>query len=123
MFEVAKLYCGSEDAKARARGLSVLAQLDAGKPDGERPFMADCVSIAIEHIRESDEEIVRCAVPYCFPHARQPLGHACFPAMSGQFQCDDDAAWRCSPYCAWRLDGGVLTVDLDRLIDLPVAPP
>lgn len=61
VFEVAKLYCGSEDAKARARGLSVLAQLDAGKPDGERPFMSECVSIAIEHIRESDEEIVRCA--------------------------------------------------------------
>jgi len=61
VFEVAKLYCGSEDAKARARGLSVLAQLDAGKSDGERPFMAECVSIAIEHIRESDEEIVRCA--------------------------------------------------------------
>jgi HEAT repeat protein len=61
VFEVAKLYCGSENAKARARGLSVLAQLDAGKPDGERPFMAECVSIAIEHIRESDEEIVRSA--------------------------------------------------------------
>lgn len=61
VFDVAKLYCGSEDAKARARGLSVLAQLDAGKPDGERPFTAECVSIAIEHIRESDEEIVRCA--------------------------------------------------------------
>jgi hypothetical protein len=61
VFEVAKRYCGSEDAKARARGLSVLAQLDAGKPDVERPFMAECVSIAIEHIRESDEEVVRCA--------------------------------------------------------------
>jgi HEAT repeat protein len=61
VFEVAKLYCSSEDAKARARGLSVLAQLDAGKPDAERPFIAECVSIAIEHIREQDEEIVRCA--------------------------------------------------------------
>jgi len=61
VFEVAKLYCGSDDAKARARGLNVLAQLDAGKPDGERPFVDDCVSIAIEHIRESDEEIVRSA--------------------------------------------------------------
>jgi HEAT repeat protein len=61
VFEVAKLYCRSEDKKARARGLSVLAQLDACKPDGERPFIAECVSIAIEHIRESDEEIVRCA--------------------------------------------------------------
>jgi HEAT repeat protein len=61
VFEVAKRYCGSGDPKARARGLSVLAQLDAGKPDVERPFMAECVSIAIEHIRESDEEVVCCA--------------------------------------------------------------
>jgi len=61
VFEVAKLYCGSEDAKARARALSVLAQLDAGKPDLERPFVDDCVSIAIEHIRDSDEETVRSA--------------------------------------------------------------
>jgi PBS lyase HEAT-like repeat len=61
VFEVAKLYCASENPKARARGLSVLAQLDAGKPDGERPFMAECVSIAIKHIREPDEEIARCA--------------------------------------------------------------
>jgi HEAT repeat protein len=61
VFEVAKRYCRSEDKKARARGLSVLAQLDAGKPDGERPFIPECVSISIEHIRESDEEVVRCA--------------------------------------------------------------
>jgi len=61
VFDQAKLYCGSEDVKARARGLSVLAQLDCSKPDAERPFRTECVSIAIEHIRESDEEIVRCA--------------------------------------------------------------
>ena len=61
VFEVAKRYCSSENPKARARGLSVLAQLDAGKPDSERPFMTECVSIAIDHIPESDQEIVRCA--------------------------------------------------------------
>jgi len=61
VFEVAKRYCASENPKARARGLSVLAQLDASKPDTERPFMTECVSIAIEHIPESDQEIVRCA--------------------------------------------------------------
>ena len=53
VFEVAKRYCASENPKARARGLSVLAQLDASKPDTERPFMTECVSIAIEHIPES----------------------------------------------------------------------
>lgn len=66
--------CESENPKARARGLndddsaweavtvlSVLAQLGAGKPDAERPFTADCVSIAIDHLRDPDDEAVRCA--------------------------------------------------------------
>ncbi len=61
VFELAKRYCESKNPKARARGLSVLAQLGAGKPDAERPFMADSVSIAIDHLRDSDEEAVRCA--------------------------------------------------------------
>ena len=61
VFEWAKRYCESENPKARARGLSVLAQLGTGKPDAERPFMADSVSIAIDHLRDSDEEAVRSA--------------------------------------------------------------
>lgn len=61
VFEVARRYCESENPKARARGLGVLAQLGAGKPDAERPFMADSVSIAIRHLRDSDPEIVRSA--------------------------------------------------------------
>jgi HEAT repeat protein len=61
VFELAKRHCASENPKARARGLSVLAQLGAGKPDAERPFTADCVSIAIDHLQDPDEEAVRCA--------------------------------------------------------------
>lgn len=61
VFEVAKRYCGSANPDERARGLSVLAQLGAGKPDAERPFIADGVSIAIDHLRDSDQEAVRCA--------------------------------------------------------------
>jgi HEAT repeat protein len=61
VFELAKRYCTSENPKARARGLSVLAQLGAGKPDAERPFTAECVSIAIDHLQDSDEEAVCCA--------------------------------------------------------------
>src|ERR1035438_7344151 len=38
-FELARRYCESENPKARARGFNVLAQLGAGKPDAERPFM------------------------------------------------------------------------------------
>jgi HEAT repeat protein len=62
VFDVARLYCASENSKARARGLSVLAQLGAGKPDAERPFIAASVSIAIDHLQDSNLEVVRCAV-------------------------------------------------------------
>ena len=61
VFEAAKRCCRSENPNARARGLSVLAQLGAGRPDVERPFIRESVSIAIEHLRDSDEETVRCA--------------------------------------------------------------
>jgi len=61
VFEAAKRYCESENPAARARGLSVLAQLGAGKPDAERPFVEESVSIAIEHLRDTDEEAIRSA--------------------------------------------------------------
>jgi HEAT repeat protein len=61
VFEVARRYCESENAKARARGLSVMAQLGAGKPASERPFLADSVCIAVEHLTDSDPEVVRSA--------------------------------------------------------------
>lgn len=61
VFEEAKRYCELEEPRTRARGLSVLAQLGAGKPDAERPFMAASVEIAIDHLQDSDLESVRCA--------------------------------------------------------------
>jgi HEAT repeat protein len=61
VFEAAKRYCQSENPKACARGLSVLAQLGAGKPDAERPFIAESVSIAIGHLGDSDPVVVSSA--------------------------------------------------------------
>jgi HEAT repeat protein len=61
VFQVAKRYCESENPKARSRGLNVLAQLGAGKPEAERPFTAESVSIAIDHLREADPDIVSSA--------------------------------------------------------------
>jgi len=61
VFELARRYCESENPKARARGLSVLAQLGSGKPETERPFMAESVSIAIDHLRDSDPDAVSSA--------------------------------------------------------------
>jgi HEAT repeat protein len=61
VFEVAKRHCESENPKARARGLNVLAQLGAGKSEAERPFMAESVSIAIGHLRDADPDTVSSA--------------------------------------------------------------
>src|ERR1035438_3901652 len=58
VFDLARRYCELENPKARARGLNVLAQLGAGKPDAERPFMAESVSIAIDHLRDSYPDAV-----------------------------------------------------------------
>lgn len=61
VFEVAKRYCQLKNPKARARGLNVLAQLGAGKSDAERPFMAESVSIAIDHLGDADSLVVSSA--------------------------------------------------------------
>lgn len=61
VFELAREYSRSENPKVRARGLNVLAQLGAGKPDAERPFIAKSVSIAVSHLRDSDPEVVSSA--------------------------------------------------------------
>lgn len=58
VFEVAKRYCLTENPRARARGLNVLAQLGAGKPDAERPFMAESVSISLDHRGDADADVV-----------------------------------------------------------------
>jgi hypothetical protein len=61
VFEVARLYCESGNPIARARGLSVMAQLGAGKPDADRPWISKCVGVAIEHLKDPNAEVVRCA--------------------------------------------------------------
>lgn len=61
VFQLAKRYCDSDNPKARARGLSVLAQLGAGKPEAERPFLDESVSIAISHLKDSSAEAVSSA--------------------------------------------------------------
>ena len=60
-FELACEFCQSENPRACARGLSVLAQLGAGKPVEERPFVAKSVSIAISHLGDSHPDVVSSA--------------------------------------------------------------
>jgi HEAT repeat protein len=61
VFEVARRYCQSDNPRARSRGLSVLAQLGAGKPDAGRPFRDESVSIVIGHLKDPDPEVVESA--------------------------------------------------------------
>ncbi len=61
VFELAAEYTRSENAKARARGLDVLAQLSAGKDESERPYLNRCVSVAIESLKDSDPLVVHSA--------------------------------------------------------------
>jgi len=61
VFGWAKRYSDSEDPKSRARGLNVLAQLGAGKPDTERPFMEESVSIAICRLHDPSPEVISSA--------------------------------------------------------------
>ena len=61
VFEVAARYCESKNPKARARGLNVLAQLGAGRPEADRPFVAQSVSIAISHLHDSNPDTVSSA--------------------------------------------------------------
>lgn len=61
VFGLAAEYTHSVNPKARARGLDVLAQLGAGKNDSERPYLTQCVSIAIESLKDSDPLVVHSA--------------------------------------------------------------
>jgi HEAT repeat protein len=61
VLEHAMKYCRSADPKARARGLDVLAQLGAGKPDSERPYLSNCVSMAVTGLADQDPLVVHSA--------------------------------------------------------------
>jgi HEAT repeat protein len=69
VFALANKYCESENPKARARGLDVLGQLGAGKPDAGRPYRDDCTSIAIQKLQDPEPGVVRSAA-WALAHLR-----------------------------------------------------
>lgn len=71
VFDLAAEYCRSPNPKARARGLDVLAQLGAGRPDAERPYLARCVALVIERLQDQDVMVVHSAA-WALAHLATP---------------------------------------------------
>jgi HEAT repeat protein len=67
VFELASEYCVAKDPKARARGLDVLAQLGAGEETSQRPYLQQCVSMAIR-LLEDPEPIVAHSAAWALAH-------------------------------------------------------
>lgn len=74
--------CSSDDAKSRARGLDVLGQLGAGKPDAERPHLHDCVSLAVGHLSDPDPTVVRSAA-WALAHLNTKAAAAALIPLTG----------------------------------------
>jgi HEAT repeat protein len=69
IFELAKKYSESENEIACARALDVLAQLGAGKPDSERPYVDESISIALQHLEDRRALVVHSAA-FALAHLR-----------------------------------------------------
>jgi len=61
VFQAALDHTRSADTRERARGLDVLAQLGAGRPESERRHFDERVRIAIKHLHDSDPLVVHAA--------------------------------------------------------------
>lgn len=61
VFDAAMAHVNSPDPNSRVRGLDVLAQLGAGRPDSERPHLRESVSIATRHLSDPDSSVVQSA--------------------------------------------------------------
>jgi hypothetical protein len=69
VFKLASAYCRSGKPIRRARALDVLAQLGAGPPPSDRPYLNASVSIALAHLREEDPLVVHSAA-WALAHLR-----------------------------------------------------
>jgi HEAT repeat protein len=82
VYEAALQLCSSDDAKSRARGLDVLGQLGAGKPDAERQHLHDCISGAIRHLSDPDPTVV-CSVAWALAHLNTKSAAAALIPLTG----------------------------------------
>jgi HEAT repeat protein len=96
VFQLAVQYCQSAVPLERARGLDVLAQLGAGKPQSERLHFDENVAIAIEHLRDEDALVVSSAA-WALSHLQ---GDA---AISALIDIRDNS----DPYVRWAVAHGM----------------
>jgi HEAT repeat protein len=82
IYAAAVQLCSSEDPRARERGLDVLGQLGAGKPDGERLHLHDCVSRAIRHLSDPDPTVV-CSAAWALAHVNTKAAAAALIPLTG----------------------------------------
>jgi hypothetical protein len=61
VLETAVSYVSSPDPRGRARGLDVLAQLGANKPESQRPYRNRCIDLAIRALADPDPQVLRSA--------------------------------------------------------------
>ncbi len=71
VLHLAMQYCQASDPKSRARGLDVLAQLGAGKAESERPYLDECVSMAIAKLTDESPMVVNSAA-WALAHLATP---------------------------------------------------
>jgi HEAT repeat protein len=69
VFERTRQLTTSLDSRERELGLDVLAQLGAGKPDSERPWIEDSVTIAIDALDDPIQS-VRASAAYALGHLK-----------------------------------------------------
>jgi len=80
VFELAKKFASSPVAKERGRALDVLAQLGAGKPDSERPYKAESISIAVDLTKDPDPQVIHQAA-WALAHLKGKEGIATLISM------------------------------------------
>jgi hypothetical protein len=90
VFKTAVRYCHSPIPLERARGLDVLAQLGAGRPQSERPHFDESVAIAIERLRDPNPRVLSSAA-WALAHLGGDLAVDALVAMCSR--PDPDVRW------------------------------
>jgi HEAT repeat protein len=76
----AREYVGSGDLRKRRRGIDVLGQLGAGKLDDDRPYLDECLEIAIKGLTDTALQVVT-ASAWALTHLDREKGNSALMKM------------------------------------------